>query len=303
MRPDHSKTDISHYHGGTIVDEIAALASLCLGVRIRAGGVSRYFTNPDKEPLGVPVAWNRRPIPSLDLDKDRLVLPHVPVSCGLTGLQRLGLLPHLSPDQSIALVRAARLYQDALWLAEMEPALAWLMFVSSLETAANQWKSENGTPAERLRYSRPDLVEILRSNGGDDLVQNVAAQIEASLGATKKFVDFTLHFLPEPPSQRPRENFQISWDKKHMNKVLRCVYGYRSSALHGGTPFPAPMCEPPFSNSENEYAEKGTVGLSAGFGGNVWLAKDVPINLHVFHHIVQGTLLQWWGKMANRSQG
>ncbi|NDU87805.1 MAG: hypothetical protein G3I09_06480 [Ferrovum sp.] len=302
MQPDHSKTDISRYHGGSIVDEIAALVSLCLGVRVRAGGVSRYFTNPDKEPLGVPVAWDWRPIPSLDLDKDRLVLPHVAGSRKLTELHRLGWLLRLSPDQSIALVRAARLYQDALWISESEPALAWLMFVSSLETSATQWNSENKTPAERLAESKPDLVKILKEAGGDDLVKNVAAQIEASLGATKKFVDFTLHFFPEPPMKRPRDNFQISWDKKQMGKVLRCVYNYRSKALHGGTPFPAPMCEPPFSNSENEYAEKGAIGFSAGSGGGVWLAKDVPINLHVFHHIVRGTLLQWWKKMANGNQ-
>ena len=301
MRPDHSKTDASRYHGGTITDEIAALASLCVGVRIRAGGASRYFTNPDKEPLGVPVALDRRPKPSLDLDKDRLVLPQVAISCGLNELQRLGWLLHLSPDQSIALVRAARLYQDALWIAESEPALAWLMFVSSLEAAANQWKSEAGTPVDRLTYSKPKLVEILKNAGGDDLVESVASQIETTLGATKKFVDFTLDFFPEPPMKRPCEEFQISWNNKQMRKVLRRVYDYRSKALHGGTPFPAPMCDPPFSNSKNEYAEKGTIGLAASSGGGVWRDKDVPINLHVFHHIVRGALLKWWEKMANGS--
>lgn len=302
VRPDHSKTDASRYHGGDITDEIAALSSLCVGVRIRAGGISRYFTNPGKEPLGVPVAWDRRPKPSLDLDKDRLVLPHVVGTRGLNELERLGWLRQLSPDQSIALVRAARLYQDALWIAESEPALAWLMFASALETAANQWKSEDGTPVDRHTNSKPELVKILKNAGGDDLVQCVALQIEKSLGATKKFVDFTMHFFPEPPKERPREEFQISWDKKCMKKVLSLIYEYRSNALHGGTPFPAPMCDSPFSNSKNEYAEKGTIGLAAGSSGGVWKDKDVPINLHVFHHIVRGTLLLWWEKMANDSK-
>jgi len=298
VRPDHSRTNTARYHGGTITDEIAALASLCVGVRIKSGGESRYFTNPGKEPLGVPVAWDRRPTPSLNLDKDRLVLPHAVKSCGLNELHRLGWLLHLSPDQSIALVRAARLYQDALWIAESEPALAWLMFVSALETAASQWNSEDGTPVDRLKSSKPELVEILKAESGDDLVQRVASLIEKSLGATKKFMDFTLHFLPEPPKERPREEFQISWDENKMKKLLQKVYGYRSDALHGGTPFPAPMCAPPFSNRNNEYAEQGTIGLAASSSGGVWQAKDVPINLHVFHHIVRGTLLRWWESMA-----
>jgi hypothetical protein len=302
VRPDHSRTDASRYHGGSITDEIAALTSLCVGVRIRAGGVSRYFTNPGKEPLGIPVAWDRRPIPSLNLDKDRLVLPHVVGNRGLQELERFSWLLQLSPDQSIALVRAARLYQDALWIAESEPALAWLMLVSSLETAANHWKSDNGTPVDRLTHLKPDLVKILKDAGGDCLVQRVASQIEPSLGATKKFVDFTSHFFPEPPIKRPREELQISWDIKQMKNPLQCIYGYRSKALHGGTPFPAPMCEPPFSNSENEYAEKGTIGLAVGSSGGVWKAKDVPINLHVFHHIVRGALLKWWKGMANGSK-
>ena len=299
LRPDHSRTDDSRYHGGSITDEIAALTSLCLGVRIRAGGVSRYFTNPEIEPLGIPVAWDRRPIPLLNLDKDRLVLPHVVGNRRLQELERFGLLLQLSPDQSIALIRAARLYQDGLWIAESEPALAWLMFVSSLETAANQWKSDNGTPVDRLTHLKPDLVEILKDAGGDYLMQCVASQIEPTLGATKKFVDFASHFLPDPPIKRPREELQITWDIKQMKKLLRLIYDYRSKALHGGTPFPAPMCEPPFSNSENEYAEKGTIGHSAGSGGGVWKAEDAPINLHVFHHIVRGALLNWWNKLAN----
>lgn len=34
--------------------------------------------------------------------------------------------PTLEAKQAIALVRSARLYQDALWLVESEPNLSWL---------------------------------------------------------------------------------------------------------------------------------------------------------------------------------
>lgn len=298
--PDFSKTDISLYHGGLITDEIAALASLCVGVRMKAGGNSRRFDNIEQDPLGRPVAWNRRPVPSLDLDKNRLILPDVVGSHSLDELNRLEWLLRISPTQTVALVRAARLYQDALWIVESEPALAWLMFVSSLEAAANQWQAMHGTAVERFKYSKPELVEILKKAGSDDLVKIVADHIEQSLGATKKFVDFVLHFLPAPPDTRPSEAFQIPWDRESMKKVFHIVYGYRSKALHGGTPFPAPMCDPAFRMSSTEgYAERGSVGLAASTRGGVWLAKDVPISLHAFHYIVRGVLLCWWKVMAN----
>jgi hypothetical protein len=39
--------------------------------------------------------------------------------------------------------RAARLYQDALWIVESEPNLAWIMLVSTVETAAKEWSDKN----------------------------------------------------------------------------------------------------------------------------------------------------------------
>lgn len=299
-RPDFSKTNISRYHGGLLSDEIAALTSLCLGARMRAGGESRRFDGLTQDPLGRPVAWDRRPIPTLDIDKHRLVLPCVVGTHSLEELNRLESLLHLSLPQTVALIRAARLYQDALWISESEPAFAWLMLVSALEAAASQWQTENETALERLTYAKPELVEILKASGGDDLVSVVAGHIEQSLGATKKFVEFVLHFMPPVPTNRPSEAFQVSWNTDSMKKIMRIVYGYRSNALHGGTPFPAPMCNPPFHISATEgYAEKGTVGLAESTRGGVWLAKDVPISLHMFHYIVRSVLLAWWKKMAN----
>jgi len=39
------KTDDIHYHGGTLQDEIAALSSLILGIRLKSGGITREFNN------------------------------------------------------------------------------------------------------------------------------------------------------------------------------------------------------------------------------------------------------------------
>lgn len=301
--PDFSKTDNSLYHGGLIEDEIAALASLCLGSRIKAGGMNRVFDALTDDPLGRPIQWNHKPLPSLTLDKHRLILPDVVGTHSLDELTRLESLPTLNAPQSIALVRAARFYQDALWVAESEPALAWLMLVSALETAANQWRGENGTAPERLAELKPDLVAGLVASGGDTLVQFVAEQIENTLGATRKFLDFTLTFLPFPPQLRPNECDRISWESAPMKKVLNVVYNYRSAALHGGTPFPAPMCEPPQSYDDSVgYSELGTTALAASSYGGVWKAKDLPINLHAFHYIVRGTLLGWWETIAGQPQ-
>ena len=74
--PDMSKTDESLYHGGTLVDEIAALASVSLGVRIRGGGETRRF-EPGKDPYGRPCAWNDEPKPIVRVRGNRLILPSV----------------------------------------------------------------------------------------------------------------------------------------------------------------------------------------------------------------------------------
>ena len=297
-RPDFSKTDVSKYHGGLLTDEIAALASLCCGVRLKAGGESRRF-DLSNDPLGRPIAWDRRAFPVLSLDKNRLVLPEVVGATSLTKVQKIEQILHLSAKQSVALVRAARLYQDALWICESEPSLSWLMLVSGLETAANEWRSDPGTPSERLSVSRPEFVRDLQAIGGEDLVKKVATEIEPTLGSTKKFIDFTNTFLPHAPTSRPADIFQIAWTRQSMKKVLSKVYALRSRALHDGTPFPAPMCEPAFIPIFGQgYSERGTLGLAASAMGGVWKAEDLPISLHTFHHIVQGALLSWWDSMA-----
>jgi hypothetical protein len=35
-------------------------------------------------------------------------------------------------------------------------------------------------------------------------------------------------------------------------------------------------------------------GLAAGDGSSVWLAKDMPMYLHLFEYVVRGALIRWW---------
>lgn len=290
---DLTKTDTEFYHGGGFLEEIAALFSLAIGIRTKSGGLIRQF-EPNGDPLGRPIAYDYRPEPIIVFGRHGLILPGVVGSHSLEELIPLSWLLRISPEDAIALIRAARLYQDALWIAESEPALSWIMLVSALETAANQWRREKDSPIARLEASRPELLDLLRDNCNQGTLGKVAEIIDDSLGSTSKFVSFVLKFLPVPPIKRPIEWMQLKWSNTSMRKTLSKIYDYRSKALHDGTPFPGPMCLPPFYNPAwgEAYSEK-PLGSSGTMGGT-WLAEDIPLLLHTFEYITRGTLIKWW---------
>jgi hypothetical protein len=288
-RLDLSRTSTDFYHGGWLPEEISALSSLALGIRLKAGGNTRLF-EPDGDPLGRPIGWDYKPTPILIIDLRRLVLPSVIGPHSLESLQPLSWILSISPQNIIALIRAARFYQDALWIGEAEPGLSWIMLVSSLETAADQWRREQESPLARLKDSNPILFNLLKETGIKELPQNVAELISDSLGATKKFIDFVLEFLPNPPPKRPPEFIQVDWSSSKIKKNLGKIYSYRSKALHGGTPFPAPMCEAPFRHEAWETFSERPLGLAAGRDGGTWIAEDTPMLLHTFEYITRGTL-------------
>lgn len=206
--------------------------------------------------------------------------------------------PKLDPVNAIALIRAARLYQDALWIAESEPSLSWVMFVSAVETAAAHWKASESSPVENLLASIPELYNRLESIEIPGLLKEVAEMIVHKLGATKKFVDFMMTFLPDPPAARPAEWGQCSWESNIIKKTLMLIYEYRSQALHGGYPFPAPMCQPPFQHESWKSLSEKPIGHATSMRGGVWLAKDTPMLLHIFEYIVRHSLIKWWRSMV-----
>jgi len=308
-RSDENSRDA--YHGGHPPEEIAALLSLCTGARLKAGGWMRRFA-ADGDPLGDPMGFGGH----VDwvLPDRRARLPRTvrsmnnPVTLSEGDFaDRLRSFVTLDPPTASALVKSARLYQDALWLAEGEPHLAWLFLVSAVETAADHWRHEKRTPVEHLTEVKPKLVEMLRKSGGDELVAEVAAEVANITGATRKFTDFILAFDPGPP---PGDRLiPVDWSK--LKKAVQLVYDWRSKALHGGTPFPAPMCDAPIIQGESPIgyagATKGAIaerpfGLAAGTGSAMWDNKETPMLLHVFEHITRGVLLGWW-KRAGSSEG
>jgi hypothetical protein len=290
--PDMSATDPGQYHGGTFADEMAALASLVLGIRMKAGGASRTF-GVTGDPKGRPIGWDFRLDPELHAGPNGRVIPKAAGQRKLNSLDVLAALPKVQGADAIAFIRAARLYQEALWVSESEPNLAWLLIVSSVESAANQWRRNKAPAVDRLAAEKPDLVEYLRECQVDGLIDRIAKEFASTLGSTKKFVDFLLEHLPSPPTERPQWG-RLSWERAELKKVLSLVYAYRSKALHEGVPFPAPMCEPPAAIPDSNAPSEIPIGLATSTLGGVWKAEDTPILLHVFEHIARNAILSWW---------
>lgn len=292
-----SVTDASRYHGGIDADEIAALLSLGLGIRLKAGSPTRWF-KPGEDPRGRPWSFQQsgRPDPTVTHSSIGKLIPRLQRQVVLTEVPPQMFAFHaLAPADSVSLIRAARLYQDGVWLADAEPSLAWLMLVSAVEAAAERWHTGKTAARDRLRDGMPDLERLLVAAGGDALADQVARMIGHTLKATKKFLDFCIAFLPPPAEPRPAEYSCLDWSVEGMKRALQRVYDYRSIALHAGTPFPLPMCYPPLAAGDAP-AERLPGNAMAGFGG-MWLSRDVPMFLHTFEHIARNCLLAWWASL------
>ena len=267
-QPKMDETKEDYYHGGSLVDEAAALVSLCLGIRIKAGDTSREFSK-EGDPRGLPISSRFAETPNLPPVHHPPVLPRAIETHSLDKISTISKLHQLRAQDATALLRAARLFQDGIWISETDPLLSWIMLVSAVEaTAGDYWKSYDTRAKKR--------------------------------GATRRFVDFVLRFLPIPPSNRPEKWACLDWQSISMQENLTKIYSYRSRALHEGIPFPAPMGSPPLYQSfETKAWEEVPSGLASSVEEHVWLKKDLPMNLHIFEYIVRNCILKWWQDTAN----
>ena len=160
------KTDQSSFHGGDLADELAALVSLALGIRCRSGGTTRnWFIGSDLNGAGQPTGFFHR-LPYLPPSSRGAQLPFARRRVNIS--EARGLLTHyltLTPKAATALVRAARLYEQAVWIADDDPAQAWLWLVSALEVAAVHWQGESGAPSDVLRENWPEMSAIAARHG------------------------------------------------------------------------------------------------------------------------------------------
>jgi hypothetical protein len=294
------ETNHSQFHGGWITDELAAIASLRLGVRIKAGSVVRTFGGHCDDELGCPSAAMDA-IPELRYKHGKPVLPSVVKSVSIERLHGIDELHVLSPVQFVALIRAARQYQEALWVAETEPELAWLMLVSAIETAANEWaiKASN---LENLKSAKSELCDSILSQGSEQLLEEISDVFGPTLQSTNKFLKFCLEFMPEAPEERPVETSKrVKWSKTQLRGVLNKLYEFRSTALHAGVPFPTPLCRPPVLTAEDLPHETGANGIAHHTRGGNWLAQDLPMTMNTFSFFVNGALNNWLDSMLESS--
>lgn len=286
-------TDETAYHGGDDLDELAALLSLCLGARFRSGGITRLWGIGEEDSLGLPVYFNHRP-PYLPREgRQGALIP------GLAGPRDLAdALPYLKKyfdadaTTAVAIVRAARSYQQAVWVADDDPTQAWIQLVSALEVAAESWRGAKASPTERLASAMPELVALLEPYGSahTDAVATLLAPLAKSQA---RFLGFAAEFGPGPVEPRTYEWAQVDWAK--VPDALRTIYSYRSRALHAGTPFPIPMCHPPRTNEDSRMIERPD-GLSTSASDAIWMADDTPMLLWVFEHITREALKSWWAQ-------
>ena len=296
-------TDTSRYHGGNLRDEIAALYSLCLGIRIKAGGVVREFSHRNgHDQDGQPFIPRPDETPVFFPPNDgKYILPFHPTERNLEVIQQqIKSYISLLPQQASILIRSARLYQDAVWLAESDPEISWLLLVSAIEVAAAHWYfEENPDIVKQLSLLKPKLYGKLSEleKDGSKAIKIVSEDLRGLIGSTKKFKEFLARFRPqEPPPNRPIW-WQVDWEESSLVKVFDKIYKYRSQALHGGIPFPKPMCRPPRQDPNDQMLVEIPSGESSL--GASWAAKDIPINLHTFEYVVRNSLLNWWQSMVN----
>jgi hypothetical protein len=293
LDPEDPKTEVSAFHGAWIDEEIAALLSLALGSRLRSGGIVRAWWDLTSDPLGRPYEGFHQP-PYLPAPAGgRSLLPRVVAEVDLGDAQPwLERYRRIKAADANRLVRAARQYQQAIWIADGDPNLAWLMLVSALEAASSGQRLPKRPYLEHLSESWPEMASVLKRapRTGEEAAKLLADQTRV----LRKILRFIERYPPSPPQPRP-EWGDYSW-VDHVDG-FRVICGWRSRALHEGSPFPAPMCLPPTPDESGIPAETG-LGGAYGSGASTWKGEDIPMLLHAFAHFVATSLRSWWKSLA-----
>jgi hypothetical protein len=291
------KTDPGSYHGGWIDDEVAALISLALNVRCKSGGLWRDFRERSDQGGGMPYLGSFEP-PTLVAPKGPgwVMLPKLTLEADLADLvPYLERYSELDAATATSLVRAARLFQQGVWLADADPNLAWILLVSALEVAADTWagtvKSE---PVQQIVDNWPELGELLVAVGESEveLASKLARLLRGHVKIQDRVKQFVAFHLPEQPEPQPKFD-AIDWREEAITKSIGKIYQWRSRFLHAAIPFPGPMCAPPRGDGEGAFSECPG-GLGTGIGDASWLAEDTPMLLWPFAYLVNEVLRSWW---------
>lgn len=285
------------YHGGGVSDEIAALTSLTLGVRLRVAGTSRLSGIHEQGEEHPPIYLEVAPLANPGRPGREYIPATLNRPAHLSQLNRLDSIPDLDEEAQVELIRAARAYAAGLWWSNEDQNLAWLQLVTAVEIAANHRQKTKATPQELVEDLWPQLWSAVQPT--NDVVRaEVSKLVAPQMRATRKFVDFLTECAPEPPELRSSFG-ELDWAK--MAQHAKLIYGHRSTALHGGKPFPLPMLEQP-RDEENGATQEVPWGLNTGGLGGVWDAKEAPMLLSMFEYIARGSLLNWWDELRDASK-
>lgn len=105
------KTDDERYHGGYLQDEAAALVSLSVGIRLKAGAMIRRWYEPHGDSKGYPCYSQFADDPVLPTSDVDSVVPRALGTHSLGDITPIGNLHKMPPKDAVVLIRAARLYQ------------------------------------------------------------------------------------------------------------------------------------------------------------------------------------------------
>ena len=293
-----STKDVARFHGGTFDDELAALISLALGARFQSVGITRQW-GLDGDPLGRPASLG---VGSVHLPTRSARGPVVPRLDKPADLSDVG--PYFESYRNAGavraswIVRASRLYQQAVWVADSDPNQCWVMLVSAIEAAAQTDDAGARSADDDIELLPPSIAKVIRelpNLSADDHSRFVDA-LRPITGSTKKFLSFFDRYSPPPPQHRI-DGLTGAVDWVNLRKALRAVYDYRSTFLHDGTPFPWPMCTPPMTFDDHlggRFTVEQPIGEGSAARGGSWLPADLPMHLWVFEHAVRSALHAWW---------
>lgn len=288
--PEWEQLDPKIYHGAVAWEEITALVSLALGLRLRSGGLMRVFGSEagdlghphelDPPPYLADPAGHWPMLPGMsDYDRD------VDFSC----LDVLDAYPNMSCTQARALVRSARSYQEAIWIADGDPRQAWLRLVTAVDAVADL--QPKLPPEERLQAVYPEMADQILHCGDPQLQAWFIRKIADREGVQAKFLAFLKQFGPPRPKRRPRHPSEKQ-DWRALDQQLRNIYKARSDDLHNGSPIPRAMCEAPYVSSAG-IAPEVTLPIRPDI-------EPARLRLHVFEYIVRHALLSWWRSAGSK---
>ena len=309
----------------TAQEQISCLLSLLLAIRLKSGDIIRTMTCIDEERQifsDVKVFYNLPDLEKINrvilFDKKNIKLIRQVKSLKneLNVKDNYCLSPFLKLLNShrstiVYIIKAAKLYSDAIFLGETEPNIAFILLISAIESVAEGYfYASDIKNFSDLFEKESKICEIMQTTKATYGVQKKSISKlfkgnkidnKKNIQIDIKFMFFLIKFMPNisPPNigDIPK-HYQLAWnDKEKMLEAFATIYNYRSRYLHDGTSFPLPMLLSPLQFPFKFYPEKPPANCS--HGGIYFYEMDLPMYLYVFEYIVQQSIQNWWLDPSN----